>query len=102
MIGKLAVENNIPCFCADLTANPLLADWNKNLAARLAPLPGLKIGIIETNGHQNYRNWAQMKSRHPRPSAAWLDSPHGLYRLGEDFFATDGGALEASPSMMDG
>jgi L-alanine-DL-glutamate epimerase-like enolase superfamily enzyme len=93
-IAKLAREKNIPCFCADLTANPVLADWNKNLAARLPLLPELKVGVIETNGHQNYRNWEQMKSWHPRAGAEWIDSAQGMYRLNGSFYDTAGGALE--------
>jgi len=40
-IANVAKERNIPCFCADLTVNPILVDWNKNIAARLDPFPGL-------------------------------------------------------------
>ena len=54
-IARLAHERGVPCFCADLTVNPILVDWNKVFAARLAPLPGLSLGLVETNGHQNYR-----------------------------------------------
>lgn len=97
-VAKLAQELGVPCFCADLTANPLLTDWNKNLAARLAPLPGLKVGIIETNGHQNYRNWERMKQWHPRAGAEWIEAENGLYRLGDGFYETAGGALEISRS----
>src|SRR5262249_52190585 len=49
-IAQLAYERNVPCFCADLTVNPVLIDWNKTMAARLAPLPGLDAGILENNG----------------------------------------------------
>lgn len=94
-VAQLAKDKGVPCFCADLTANPVLADWNKNLAARLAPLPGLKVGVIETNGHQNYRNWERMKSWHPRAGAGWIDADRGLYRLNDSFYETAGGALEA-------
>src|SRR5690606_36824441 len=54
-IAQLAHEKNIPCLCADLTVNPILIDWNKNIAARLAPFPGLDFNLMETNGHQNYK-----------------------------------------------
>ena len=40
-IARLAHERGVPCFCADLTVNPLLVEWNKNVAARLASLPQL-------------------------------------------------------------
>jgi L-alanine-DL-glutamate epimerase-like enolase superfamily enzyme len=97
-VAKLAMDQGVPCFCADLTANPLLADWNKNLAARLSPIPGLRGGAIETNGYQNYANWEQMKSWHPLPGASWIASTGGMYRLDERFYQTDGGALDLSPS----
>ncbi|MCA1760954.1 MAG: hypothetical protein LC658_14400, partial [Bacteroidales bacterium] len=50
-IAQIAAQENIPCFCADLTVNPVLVDWNKNVAARLKPFPGLETGLLETNGH---------------------------------------------------
>lgn len=93
-VARLARDKGIPCFCADLTANPVLVDWNKNLAARLDPIPGLKVGVIETNGHQNYRNWDRMKSWHPRAGADWIEADKGIFRLNESFYETDGGALE--------
>ena len=39
-IAQTAYDNNVPCFCADLTVNPILIEWNKNVAARLAPVSG--------------------------------------------------------------
>ncbi len=36
-IAQAAYERKIPCLCADLTVNPVLVEWNKNVAARLAP-----------------------------------------------------------------
>ena len=38
-IAKTAYVHNVPCFCADLTVNPILVDWNKNIAARLEAFP---------------------------------------------------------------
>ena len=61
----MAYEKKIPCFCADLTVNPILVDWNKNIAARLAPFPNINIGLQETNGHQYYKNWNTMMTYHP-------------------------------------
>ncbi len=77
-IAKLAHEKNIPCFCADLTVNPILVDWNKNVAARLAPLPGMKIGVLEIYGHQNYQNWGTMKQAHPMTQASWVEPSKGI------------------------
>jgi L-alanine-DL-glutamate epimerase-like enolase superfamily enzyme len=95
-IAKLAKDKNIPCFCADLTVNPILVDWNKNVAARLSPLPGMKIGVLESNGHQNYRNWETMKSYHPCSGSPWTEIKDGIFHLGEDFYRKSGGILEDS------
>lgn len=95
-IAKKAHEKGVPCFCADLTVNPILVDWNKNVAARLAPLPGLKIGLLETNGHQNYRDWELMRSYHPCFDAPWTHTVQGLFKLDDDFYARSGGILEIS------
>ena len=96
-IAKLAHERKVPCFCADLTVNPILVDWNKVVAARLAPLPGLSLGLVETNGHQNYRNWEAMRRHHPCFGAAWTQPEQGVFRLDEDFYARSGGIFQASP-----
>ncbi|GBG06483.1 hypothetical protein PAT3040_01010 [Paenibacillus agaridevorans] len=93
-IAKLARDRGIHCFCADLTANPVLADWNKTLAAQLPPLPELKIGVLEANGQQNYRNWERMKSWHPYSDASWITPDKGLFTLDDSFFNVLGGALE--------
>jgi len=99
-IAALAHKKGVPCFCADLTVNPILVDWNKNVAARLAPLPGVKIGVVETNGHQNYRNWERMKSYHPRAGAPWTEMTRGLFHLDDDFYASGGGILEQSEHYL--
>ncbi len=96
-IAKLAHEKSIACFCADLTVNPVLVDWNKNVAARLAPLPGLKIGVVETNGHQNYKNWEAMRKYHPCYGAPWTEAKHGVFYLDDDFYGRSGGIFLSSP-----
>lgn len=93
-IAKLAHEQNIPCFCADLTVNPVMVDWNKNVAARLAPLPGMKIGVLESNGHQNYKNWQAMQSYHPCAGAGWMEVQDGLFSVDKDFYACSGGIFD--------
>lgn len=100
-IAKLAEERQVPCFCADLTVNPILVDWNKAVAARLSPFPGLDFGLQETNGWQNYRNWDNMLSYHPRKEAAWVHSKNGVYETGEAFFAESGGILMPSAHYED-
>ncbi|WP_409344698.1 hypothetical protein [Paenibacillus sp. MBLB4367] len=95
-VAKIAAERNIPCFCADLTVNPFMVDWNKNVAARLAPLPGLTIGLLESNGPQNYRNWETMQTYHPLAGSPWTRTDDGLFRLGDDFYERSGGVFETS------
>jgi hypothetical protein len=46
-IAKVAKELNVPCFCSDLTVSPNLVSWNKNIAARSHPFPGLGTGLLE-------------------------------------------------------
>ena len=96
-VARVAHERGVPCFCADLTVNPILVDWNKVVAARLAPLPGLSIGLVETNGHQNYRNWDTMRKYHPAFGAPWTVAGKGLFRLDPDFYARSGAIFEPSP-----
>lgn len=95
-IAKLAYEQGAACFCADLTASPLMVDWNKCLAAHLAPIPGLKIGMIESNGAQNYRNWPMMEEAHPCGKASWTRVNKGAYELDDAFYAKSGGAFALS------
>lgn len=90
-ITKLCHAKNIPCFCADLTVNPILVDWNKNVAARLPALPAMKIGVLESNGHQNYANWEQMKKQHPMAGADWIEPKDGIFTLDIDFYKHSGG-----------
>lgn len=95
-IANIAKKNNVPCFCADLTVNPILIDWNKNVAARLDPFPGLGTGLLETNGHQNYKNWKQMESYHPYENAEWRKTINGVFNLNKEFYETSGGILKDS------
>jgi L-alanine-DL-glutamate epimerase-like enolase superfamily enzyme len=95
-IAQTAYENDIPCFCADLTVNPILVEWNKNVAARLSPFPGLGIGLLETNGHQNYRNWNRMLSYNPVSSASWAKTVDGVFNLNMDYYRRSGGIFEVS------
>jgi len=95
-ITQLAREKNIPCFCADLTVNPILVDWNKNIAARLTPFPNISIGLQETNGHQYYKNWDTMMSYHPRRNGSWVKTQQGVYITDASFYKESGGILEPS------
>jgi L-alanine-DL-glutamate epimerase-like enolase superfamily enzyme len=95
-IAQLAHEHNVPCFCADLTVNPILVDWNKVVASRLAPFPGLGLGLLETNGHQNYKNWETMESYHSYTDASWRKTVDGVFNLNEDYYEKSGGILAPS------
>jgi len=100
-MAKVAHENNIPCFLADLTCTPILVDWNKNVAARLAPFPGLKdMGLLESNGHQNYLHWKELVSYHPYPKGSWINSKDGIFNLNIDFYEKSGGALISSDHYL--
>jgi len=96
-IAMAAHERGVPCFCADLTVNPILVEWNKAIACRLAPFPGLGLGLLETNGHQNYRYWDTMVSYHPYPNAPWRKTQDGVFKLDDDYYAKSGGIFAPSP-----
>ena len=90
-IADYAHAKGVACFCADLTVNPILVEWNKNVAARLPVLPGMKVGVIESNGAQNYTHWEQMRAFHPMANAAYAQLNAGIYPLDDEFYTTSGG-----------
>jgi L-alanine-DL-glutamate epimerase-like enolase superfamily enzyme len=100
-IAQTAHEHGIPCFCADLTVNPILVDWNKAVAARLAPFPNLGLGLLETNGHQNYKNWQTMLGYHPYAGASWTRTVDGVFNLNDDYYQKSGGILTPSTHYED-
>lgn len=100
-ITQLAFEKKIPCFCADLTVNPILVDWNKCVAARLAPFPEINIGLQETNGRQYYKNWDKLMSYHPRAGAKWTVAHKGVFETDKSFYEQSGGIFEPSAHYVD-
>ena len=96
-ITQLAHQKKIPCFCADLTVNPILVDWNKCIAARLAPFANIGIGLQETNGRQYYKNWDTMMTYHPRAGATWTQTRNGVYLTDKSFYEESGGIFQPSP-----
>ena len=101
-IAQAAYNRNIPCFCADLTVNPVLVEWNKNVAARLPSFPGIgDLGLVESNGHQNYLNWNKMMTYHPRQDAPWIHVRNGVYELNNEFYRTGGGIFDPIPHYED-
>ena len=96
-----AHKRQIPCFCADLTVTPWMVDINKSIAARIAPLPGVKIGVLESNGPQNYANWEAMKTHHPLfTPGKELDPQEGLFCLDEAFYQLTGGMFCEAPYYL--
>jgi hypothetical protein len=94
-MAQACFEKNIPCYCADLTVNPVLVEWNKNVAARLMAFPGLEnMGLLESNGPQNYKNWNAMLDYLPDREASWIHPKDGTYNLGKRFFRNGGGIFE--------
>jgi L-alanine-DL-glutamate epimerase-like enolase superfamily enzyme len=100
-IAEVARIHKVPCLCADLTVNPILVEWNKTIACRLAPFPGYNMGLMETNGHQNYKNWNIMRSYHPYHDATWTKQKDGVFVLDADFYKKSGGIFEISGHYLD-
>ncbi len=95
-IAQAAYEKGVPCFCADLTVNPILVDWNKNVAARLPAFPDMNLGLQETNGHQYYKNWERLMSYHPKSEGSWVRTKDGVYPTDKSFYEESGGILHRS------
>ncbi len=95
-IARIAHEHNIPCFCADLTVNPILVEWNKNVAARLSLLPDLNIGLVETNGKQNYKNWDRLCSYNPSNGSSWSKAKKDIFELDQSYYRNSGGIFKKS------
>ena len=94
-IAQAAYEREIPCFCADLTVCPAMVEWNKAVAARLPAFPGIgDLGLVETNGHMNFRNWETMRNDLAYPDAHWTRTEKGVFECDADYYAKSGGILE--------
>ncbi len=78
------------CFCADLTVPPVMLDWNMSLAACLPRIPGVKVGVVESNGAQNYTDWQALDAACAVPNAPWRKREDGAYLLQEDFYKQSG------------
>ena len=97
-IAQAAHERGVPCFCADLTVNPILVDWNKNVAARLAPLPRPRSRPAGNQRPPELPELGGDASRyHPVRRRAWTQPRQGLFHLDEDFYARSGGIFLPSP-----
>ena len=95
---EAAKAAGVQCFCADLTVNPVMLEWNKNFAARIAPIRGMKIGVVESNGGQNYKNWEEMKTYVTRVGT---ESDATVYTLDSTFYSNAGGLFEISGHYLE-
>lgn len=95
-ILKVATDKGVPCFCADLTVSPLLVEWNKNIASRIKGLPEMNIGVLESNGEQNYENWDEMYTYLPKGWEGDARCKQSLYTMSEKFFKQSGGIFDKS------
>ena len=95
---RAAAKAGVPCFVADNGCIPLLVEWNKNVAARLPAFPGIRGGLIESNGPENYGNWAELLADYPTANASWLTPSSGAFVLNEDYYRHSGGIfLDPAP-----
>ena len=93
-VAAAAKRRGVPCFCADLTVSPVMVEWNKAVAARLDAFPGIRgLGLVESNGEQNYVNWDRMRAALRRPEAAWTRARDGVFELDADYWACGGDLL---------
>jgi hypothetical protein len=61
----------------------------------------MKIGVLESNGNQNYRDWEAMVSYHPAAGAGWIGAKNGLFELNNEFYTQSGGILETPTHYRD-
>jgi len=93
-MAKVAYEAGVPCYVADSACTPATVEWNKNIAARLAPLPGMKIGLIESNGPHFYKHWQELIATQPYSDAVWVEAHNGIFELNKDYYAKSGGIFK--------
>ena len=96
---QAAQGRGIPCFVADSACLPLLLEWNKNVASRLKPFPGLEMGIIESHGEQTYRNWRGLIADLPLSRGGWVEPKEWDLRLDEEFYQTSGGIFLSAGAL---
>jgi L-alanine-DL-glutamate epimerase-like enolase superfamily enzyme len=99
---ETATEAGAICFVADNACVPVLVEWNKNIAARLPIFPGIKGGILESNGPENYGPaWKRMLAEYPIPNASWLTPNRGAFILDEAYYQESGGIFHTPTAYSD-
>jgi L-alanine-DL-glutamate epimerase-like enolase superfamily enzyme len=82
---------------ADSSSTPSMLDWNKNVAARLPPLPGFRMGLMEMNGHQNYVGWNRLLEKHGDAAQPWMRPRKGVFYVNRGFYGDGGGVFSNCP-----
>lgn len=90
-MAAAAAEAGVPAYLADNACVPLLVEWNKNVAARLPAFPGVKCGIMESNGPETYATWQRMLDALPFAGASWLRAREGAFALDGAYYQQSGG-----------
>ena len=93
-------KDKVYCFCADLTVIPQLVQLNLNFAARLPTIPGMIIPAFETNGHQHYKNWKQLRKDQPLHNKQWAQQIKGIFGLDPNWYRHDGGIWKSSNTYL--
>ena len=63
---------------------------NKLVAAHLPKIPGMKIGVFESNGSQNYIHWKEMMEASHYTYKSFSRMNGGKFILNDDYYACDG------------
>lgn len=92
-MAEFARSKRMYCFCADLTVNPIMISWNQCVASRLNTISKMLIGVMESNGAQNYANWDAMKQYHPMCNEKFTKCENGIYELDNKFYDLSAGIL---------
>lgn len=90
-LAREAERVGAACFVADSACTPILLDWNKNVAARLPALEGIKCGLLEVNGPQQYNHWDSLLAAHPEAKQPWIRPANGAFHFDASFY--EGGGL---------
>ena len=96
-IARLAHQRGVPCFCADLTVNPILVDWNKVLRRPPRPAAG---ALPRPRGDERPPELPELGGDAAPPPllrGAWTVPANGVFRLDDDFYARSGGIFLPSP-----
>ena len=78
------------------------AEYSDGVLTMLPDVPQVEevylgeMGLLESNGHQNYVNWKDLVSYHPYPDGSWINSKNGVFNLNNEFYEKSGGVLAES------